>query len=66
MENASKEMYTEEMQPDDVISAVCWLTERIRKKTGNTSLAFPADWMPVTGMVVKSENKLLAVATLYL
>lgn len=66
-EAQNKAMRMDEMRIEDVRCAVDWMTERIRKKTGNYSLSFPADWMPETGMVVvASDNTLLAVATLYL
>ena len=66
-EAQNKAMRTDEMGIEDVRCAVDWMTERIRKKTGNYTLSFPADWMPETGMVVVSgDSRLLAVATLYL
>ena len=52
---------------DDMRCAVEWLTERIRRKSGNYTLNFPADWMPATGLSAFGEDgSLLAVATLYL
>lgn len=67
MKTQNKEMCTAEMTVEDVRCAVDWMTERIRKKNGNDSLSFPADWMPETGLsVVSGDSRLLAVATLYL
>ena len=61
------DMRTDEMSVEEARLAVEWLTLRIRRKSGDDTLNFPSEWIPVTGLVVfGDEDRPLAVATLYL
>lgn len=60
-------MYTDEMSVEEARLAVQWMTERVRKKSGDGSLNFPSEWIPETGMAAFGDDgRVLAVATLYL
>ena len=66
-EAANRVMRTDEMTVEDGRQAIEWITQRIRKHTGNETLSFPAEWIPKTGMVVyNGRSRIFAIATLYL
>lgn len=59
-------MRTEEMRRSDAEAAVGWMTQRIRKVSGDGRLVFPGNWMPETGMVVLGDgDEPIAVAVVY-
>ena len=68
-------MRTDELSVEEACLAVEWLSQKIRRRTGNNSLSFPSEWIPETGLVVFDDpspqsgavtGRLLAAATLYL
>ena len=66
-ENSIREVKIYPMTPEERKISACWLTEKIRRKSGSPAVSFPEEWLPSTGLSARvADGPLLAVATLYL
>lgn len=54
------------MTLNDSVRAGNWITAKVRRRCGNDGIGFPVEILPKTGLSCFHDNRLLAVAFLYL
>ncbi len=66
-ENAGREVKIRPMTPMERKTAAGWMNVKIQRRSGNSAVRFPEEWLPATGLSARTaDGGLLAVATLYL